>query len=581
MGAGQGGKADDGVHGRADIVGHVGEEHALGLAGPVGLGESILQEHLFLHLLAGLVVHVAEAQHHAVVILPGAGPHRLHLKEPDLLAAQGPVVEVGDILVRQLLQQERAGQRPAQAVPVLLTDAAVYVAAQAFLHVQLSVHKDVVQHVVAAVVDPQGTADAGVQIKKAHQVVVHAQRLYQLHLAALLIHTLLLLLKLLGRDIQEEALVKQLALLLHQLDIAHHMEDIAALVAHAVLDAHVVAHLFQRLDAGAQPVPVLIQHRGCHGVESGRQHLLPGLVAQYAQRGPVDADDVLAVQRVAHDAAVHGGEKGLQLTALADDLLLVGPLLGHVNGHAHGAHHAAVQIIQRGLVGGQQPRVPSGLDHLLGHAGVPLLHDDPLRLDAGGIVLLHIPYVGVAPALHLLLGLVDRPAEAVVHLLVDSVLCLVPDQVGDAVDGGLQEVAGLPEVLAQPPGLLPAPEAKAQLRLRQRQGPDVVNGGQVQKLRLGLVREDDQLRLRPLQPGQTAHRLRVQAPHVGQDHIRLHSQRLLRLTACPEGVGEMLQRLQPLDDLQQLPLMTNIIKTCMTAIHICFLPNPHPMLLLL
>ena len=350
-------EADDGVHRCADVVGHVGEEHALGLAGPVGLGQRVLQEHLLLHLLAGLVVHVSEAQHHAVVIFPGPGPHRLHLKEPDLLAAHGAVVEVGDVAVRQLLQQNLPGHGPAQTLPVLLIDAAVYVAAQAFLHVQLRVYENVVQHVVAAVVDPQGAADAGVQIKEAHQIVVHAQRLHQLHLAALLVHALLLLLELLRRDVQEEALVKQLALLRHQLDIAHHMENIAALMAHPVLDAGAVAHFFQRLDTGAQPVPVLLQHRGGHGVEPGRQHLLLGGVAQYAQRGPVDADDMLAVQGVAHDAAVHGGEEGLQLMVLPGDLLLIGPLLGHIDGHAHGAHDGAVQIIQGGLVGGQQPHV--------------------------------------------------------------------------------------------------------------------------------------------------------------------------------------------------------------------------------
>ena len=64
-------------------------------------------------------------------------------------------------------------------------------------------------------------------------------------------------------------------------------------------------------------------------------------------------------------------------------------------------------------------------------------------------------------ALHLLLGLINSPAEAVVYLFVNAVLVLVPDQIGDAVDGGLQVLAGLPGVLAPLILLLPAQEAEA------------------------------------------------------------------------------------------------------------------------
>ncbi len=79
MGHGQGGEAHDGVHGGADIVGHIGEEDALGLAGPVRLQEGVLKLLLLLHFLAGLLVHAAQPQDHAVACVPLACPHHLQL----------------------------------------------------------------------------------------------------------------------------------------------------------------------------------------------------------------------------------------------------------------------------------------------------------------------------------------------------------------------------------------------------------------------------------------------------------------------------------------------------------------------
>ena len=37
----------------------------------------------------------------------------------------------------------------------------------------------------------------------------------------------------------------------------------------------------------------------------------------------------------------------------------------------------------------------------------------------------------------------EKPAEAVVHLLMDTVFILIPDQIGHIVDGGRKKVAGL------------------------------------------------------------------------------------------------------------------------------------------
>ena len=86
----------------------------------------------------------------------------------------------------------------------------------------------------------------------------------------------------------------------------------------------------------------------------------------------------------------------------------------------------------------------------INRAALEILGYETLEEMPGGVVPLHVPDVGVAPALDLLLGLVHRAAKAVVDLLVDAVLILIPDQAGDAVDGGLQVLAGLPGVLPFP-----------------------------------------------------------------------------------------------------------------------------------
>ena len=60
VGRGDGRHAHDGVHGRADVVGHVGEEFALGLVGPDGLLPRLVQ---LLHLLPGHLEVFQEYQH--------------------------------------------------------------------------------------------------------------------------------------------------------------------------------------------------------------------------------------------------------------------------------------------------------------------------------------------------------------------------------------------------------------------------------------------------------------------------------------------------------------------------------------
>ena len=85
---------------------------------------------------------------------------------------------------------------------------------------------------VAVLVQAQGKALAGVQIEEAGQAVVDAQGVHQLHLPALGLHPLLLLPQLLGGAVQQEALVEHLPVLLHQLDVAHHVEDLQIGRAH-------------------------------------------------------------------------------------------------------------------------------------------------------------------------------------------------------------------------------------------------------------------------------------------------------------------------------------------------------------
>ena len=57
------------------------------------------------------------------------------------------------------------------------------------------------------------------------------------------------------------------------------------------------------------------------------------------------------IQRMAHHAAFYVGKDGLQRLVLLDQFLLVGSLLGHIDGHAYRSHNAAVKVIQRRFIG--------------------------------------------------------------------------------------------------------------------------------------------------------------------------------------------------------------------------------------
>ena len=285
------------------------------------------------------------------------------------------------------------------------------------------------------------------------------------------------------------------------------------------------------------------------------------------------------VHRVAHHAAVQSGKNGLQRLIFPDDLPLVGPLLGHIDGHANGAHHAAVQVIKGRFIGGEQPCPLPGHDDLLRDAGLLFGHNDPLRLDTGRVILLHVPDIGVALPLNLFLGLAYRLAKAVVHLFVDAVLGFIPDQVGDVVDGLFKEMTGLPVVLLQLTALLPAQEAERKLLPPHGQGPQVPELGKTggQRRPLTFFGQHDQLSLLPHMGQQLLCRFgRVQPLQVGKNHIGLPGQVRLGPGAGGKGVSKVVQWLCGPKDLKGFrPAHT--IKSQVAVIHISFLPvKPFP-----
>ncbi len=468
VGDGQGGKADDGVHGSADVVGHVGKEDALGPAGPVGLGEGILQQRLFLPLFLRLLVDGPEAQHHPVAFVPVPGPDRLHLEVADIAAADGTVVQVAHRLFQQLLEEMLAGGGLAHSLLVLRVDPLHNILIDAVLQNQLA-GENGLQDVVRASAGPQGPPLPSVQVEVANQVIVHAEGVNQLHLPPAVLGFLLLL----EGAVQQELLVEYFLILLDELKAAHDVQQGAVLVEDAVIQIGGIPHLFQGVELLLQLGAVLLHHPAGDRMEAVRRQLLLGGVVQDAQGRLVDADDAGAVQGMAEDTAVDGGEDGLQHLVFAGDLLGIGPFQGDVQGHPHRAHHGAVQVIKRGFVGGKDLLFPSGLDDLLGDVGLPALHHRPLRFDAGGVILLHIPDVGVSLTLHLFLGFAYRFAETVVYLFVDAVLRLVPNEVGGAVDGRLQVLAGLPQVFGVLPFPLPFFQAKAPPGGGDGKGPNI------------------------------------------------------------------------------------------------------------
>ena len=181
---------------------------------------------------------------------------------------------------------------------------------------------------------------------------------------------------------------------------------------------------------------------------------------------------------MAHNAAFHCSKEHFERLVLPDEFPGVGLFLCHIDRKADRTHNTAVEIIQRGLVSGKSPHSFPGLNDLFRDIGFSGFHNDALGLNTCRIILFHIPYIGMASAFHLGFALPDCCAEAVVYFFVNTVFIFKPDQIGRAVDGALQIMAGLPEILTHLIILLPAPEAEAKLIIRHRERPDIPNGGQ-------------------------------------------------------------------------------------------------------
>lgn len=80
----------------------------------------------------------------------------------------------------------------------------------------------------------------------------------------------------------------------------------------------------------------------------------------------------------------------------------------------------------------------------------------------------HVPNVGMTLPLNLLFGLAYGGAEAVVDLLVDAIARFVPDEIRDRIDGGVEELVGLPEVGLELSIGLPFLEMESEQRIVKR-----------------------------------------------------------------------------------------------------------------
>ena len=182
----QSGEAHDGVHGRADVVGHVREEGALGGVGLVGLGQRLFQQGLLLHLLASLH-DAAQPQHHVVSLGPIAAAHDGGLAVLRNVAVVDAIVHMDTALVGQARDEAFRRKRVAQHGLVLFHDSFIDVSAEATVEIELA-GEQLVQLAKPVAADAQGLARFGVQAEGTYEQVVLGKRLDEIALAALLAH---------------------------------------------------------------------------------------------------------------------------------------------------------------------------------------------------------------------------------------------------------------------------------------------------------------------------------------------------------------------------------------------------------
>ncbi len=275
---GQRGKADDRVHRRADIVRHIREERAFCAVGLIGARERVLQNGLTLALLLQLVVDAAKAEHRAVPFVPHARPHGLHLEVAQTAAAFGTEIEKERRLFRKLALQPLGGGSLPQRLAVLLQHAGRNVPIHGSAKRQIA-RKALPEQAAGTFADAQRLALFRVQIKKADEAVINAQRVDQFDLPPPCVQQLLFLELLVRGEIQQKALAEDFAVFFRQLDAAENMDDLAVCMPDTVFQRGGIVHILQRLDDPAQTGLILLHHGGRHRGKAAPHKILLRIVA--------------------------------------------------------------------------------------------------------------------------------------------------------------------------------------------------------------------------------------------------------------------------------------------------------------
>ena len=162
---------------------------------------------------------------------------------------------------------------------------------------------------------------------------------------------------------------------------------------------------------------------------------------------------------------------------------------------AHRAHDGAVLVKKGRLVGLELEHPPAAFHHLVKKAGAALLKHGIIRFQTDVfalfvLFLFEVPDIIMAASLYLALGLAYGVAKGIVDLQMRAPHVLEPDQIGNAVNGGVQIGFRKPPVLAFLEGGQMPPQARGQPRGGEGRKPHVVNG-----LQLGLVESRQPFRL--------------------------------------------------------------------------------------
>ena len=224
--------------------------------------------------MADLLIHTVKSQNNAVAFRPSSGPHYLKLRVLHLSVQYHTVIHIALVLIRQLPFETLRSHNLPQHLLVFLINKLIYVAPHTLFQRIFSI-EHITGKGIRVLLFSQGHSHTRIQIKIAYLIVVNGQRMQKLHMAALVLG----LLKLLGRIIQKESLVKQLPVLSYDLDIAHHIADVSLSRADTVLHAYAVPFLFQLTDTGAKLFLILLHNGRSNHIKTVGLHLLLRLIA--------------------------------------------------------------------------------------------------------------------------------------------------------------------------------------------------------------------------------------------------------------------------------------------------------------